>query len=168
MYRLIFNELSSIIGPQSILKIEILSDVLCTIPLDNLEQLNISDIRDIIRSCDDRYIFENFDELVTKRLSRECQICTGEYPNSYMQEMFLCNDACCLDCVKNYYRGVIADITDVKSLNRLTCIINPVEITEEVKLNFFNWLGTKVKKENLSKKTVFEEYMNLVKSMVYR
>jgi hypothetical protein len=61
-----------------------------------------------------------------------------------MQEMFLCTHTCCLDCAKDYYRGVIKEIKDPESLKKLTCFQELHEISDDVKMNFFNFLGTKV------------------------
>jgi hypothetical protein len=144
MYRLIFSELSKVIGPQSELKMEILANGLCEAPADSIQRLNMVDIRDIVLSCGDRAIPDNFRDTVMKFLSTECPICTEFYPRSRMEEMFLCRCTCCLDCVKDYYRGVIKEIKDPESLKRLTCFQELHEISDDVKMNFFNFLGTKV------------------------
>lgn len=165
---MIFSELSLIIGPQSSLKIEILANVLCALPYDNFEHLNMIDLRDIVLSCDDRAIPENFEERVKKALSKDCAICGSSYPNSYMQEMFLCSHLCCLDCVKQYYRSVVSQISDVKSLNRLTCFQESHPITEDVRLNFFNYLGTKVNEQSPVRRERVLKMMDLDEPMVYR
>jgi len=144
MYRLIYSELSRIVGPQSYIKIEILADALCEVPPDSLEHLTMSDIRDILRSCKDTEIHEDFRQDVIKCLSQECQICFGSFPRSHMERMFLCDHTYCLDCTKMYYRSTVKEIRDPKSLRKLTCVMEEHEILEEVKLNFFQYLGTKV------------------------
>ena len=147
MYRLIYNELSLIIDPPpSELKIEIIANVLCEIPSENLEHFNMTDLRDIIQSCGNMDIPDDYDERVKKFFSRECPICFGSYTNSYMQEMFLCTHKCCLECVKNHYRNAVAEISDLESLNKLTCFEEAHPITEDTKMNFFTFLGTKVDK----------------------
>ena len=144
MYRLIFSELSRIIGPQSVLKIEVLANAICQAPVDSIEQLGMADVRDIILSCDDTRIADDFLENTMKFLASECPTCMSSYPRSRMETMFLCTHQCCTDCVKMYYRTAIAQIQDSASLNKLTCFIEAHQIDEDVKLNFFNYLGTKV------------------------
>lgn len=144
MYRLIYSELSRIVGPQSYIKIEILANALCEVPRDSLEHLTMSDIRDILRSCKDTEIREDFRDNVVRSLSMECLACSGSYPRSHMERMFLCDHTCCLDCIKIYYRTTIAEIRDPESLKKLTCCMEPHEISDDVKLNFFQYLGTKV------------------------
>jgi len=58
--------------------------------------------------------------------------------------MFLCDHTCCLDCIKIYYRSTVKEIGDPKALKRLTCFIEQHDILDEVKLNFFQYLGAKV------------------------
>jgi hypothetical protein len=144
MYRLIYSELLSIVGPQSMLKIEILAYALCEVSSESLGYLNMADIRDILRSCKDTEIDENFRDNVIKSLSADCPICGDSYPRSHMEKMFLCDHTCCLNCVKRYYRGTVKEIRDLKSLKKLTCFMEEHEISDEVKLNFFQWLETKV------------------------
>jgi hypothetical protein len=144
MHRLIFSELSKIVGPQSTFKIEALANALCEVSPSNLKYLKVADIRDILRSCSDTRIPDNFGDNLMRSLSMECPICSGSYPRSFMEEMYLCSHTCCLDCVKQYYRNAIKGIKDPKSLNRLTCFQEEHEITDEIKLNFFQHIGTKV------------------------
>jgi len=141
---MIYSELSRIVGRQSMLKIEILAYALCEVPSENLEYLNMSDIRDILRSCKDTEIREDFRDYVVKSLSMECPICTSSFPRSHMEKMFLCDHTCCLDCIKIYYRSTVKEIGDPKALKRLTCFIEQHDILDEVKLNFFQYLGAKV------------------------
>ncbi len=144
MFRLVFSELSKIIGQQSELKIEILANVLCEVPADSIQHLNMVDIRDIVLSCADTRIHDNFRDHAIKFLATDCPICGEYFPRSRMEEMFLCRHTCCLDCVKRYYRGVIKEIKDVQSLKKLTCFEETLDISDDVKMNFFNFLGTKV------------------------
>jgi hypothetical protein len=144
MFRLVFSELSKIIGQQSELKIEILANVLCEVPVDSIQHLNMVDLRDTVLSCNDRNIPDNFRDHAMKFFATDCPICYNSFPGSRMEEMFLCTHRCCLDCVKGYYRGAIKEIKDVRSLKRLTCCVEPLDISDDVKMNFFNFLGTKV------------------------
>ena len=144
MFRVIFSELSHIIGPQSVLKIEILANALCEAPEESINELGMVDIRDIVLSCDDTRIPDNFQQSTFKALAIECPLCAMPYPRSRMEEMFLCRHICCVDCIKGYYRNAIATIRDSGSLKKLTCFTEEIEINDDVKLNFFNFLGTKV------------------------
>lgn len=74
----------------------------------------------------------------------DCVICGGSYPRRCMEKMFLCDHTCCIECIKGYYRVTVAEIRDPSSLQRLTCCMEPVPILEDVKLEFFQYLGTKV------------------------
>lgn len=144
MFRVIFSELSQIIGPQSVLKIEILANALCEAPEESIKELSMVDIRDIVLSCDDTRIPDNFEQNTSKALALDCPVCAMPFPRSRMEEMFLCRHICCVNCIKEYYRNAIATIQDSGSLKKLTCFTEEIEITDEVKMNFFNFLGTKV------------------------
>lgn len=144
MFRVIFSELSQIIGPQSVLKIEILANAICEAPAESINELGMIDIRDIVLSCDDTRIPENFQPNTFKALAIECPMCAMPFPRSRMEEMFLCRHICCVDCIKQYYRHTIAKIQDSGSLKKLTCFMEEIDINDDVKLNFFNYLGTKV------------------------
>jgi hypothetical protein len=148
MYRLIYTELSRIVQGLSAVKIELLAYALCEVPFDSLEHLNVVDIRDILNSCSNTQIREDFQENAVKLLSLECPICGGSYPRSRMETMFLCGHMCCLTCIKEYYRNTIKEIRDSRALNKLTCFEEAHEISEDVKLNFFQHLGTQVKYED--------------------
>ena len=144
MHRLIYSELSRIVRELSSLKIELLAYALCKVSLESLEYLNVVDIRDIINSTSNTQIREDFQDNTIKSLSLECPICGGSYPRSRMETMFLCNHMCCLTCVKEYYRNTIKEIRDSRALQKLTCFDGGHEISDDVKLNFFQYLGAKV------------------------
>lgn len=141
---MLFSELSRIVDFKSSLKIEILSYVLCEVDADSLEYITMSDIRDILRSCKDTEIPENYRDNVFKYLSVECPMCGGTFPRSHIEKMFLCEHICCLDCTKIYYRMVVKEIRDADSLKRLTCCSEAHDIPDDVKMHFFPYLGTKV------------------------
>ena len=140
---MIYSELSHAVSKQSELQIELFADVLWKVPLDSLEYLNLKDIQDILRSCSQTELYY-FQENAAKLLSTECPICGNSFPCSRMETMFLCHHICCLDCAKNYYRGTIPQIRDSQTLKKLTCFENAVELTDETKLNFFQYLESKV------------------------
>jgi hypothetical protein len=61
-----------------------------------------------------------------------------------METMFLCGHMCCVTCAKDYYRHTIKQIRDSGALKKLTCFQEEHEIAEDIKLNFFQYLGAKV------------------------
>jgi hypothetical protein len=126
MYRLLYSELSRIIGRQLSVKIEMLASMLCELSLESIENL------------------DNFRTHAMNSLSIVCSICTISFPRSQMETMFLCEHICCLICIKNYYRNNIIQIGDYQSLNRLTCFQEAHQITNETKMNFFIHLESKV------------------------
>jgi hypothetical protein len=144
MYRLIYTELSKVVGRQSALKIEFLAYAICKVSPDSLQHLNMVDIKDILRSTGDTQIREDFQENAIKTLSMECPICMESFPRSRMEIMFLCNHTCCLNCAKDYYRRTIKEIRDSAALKKLTCFQEEHEISEEIRLNFFQYIGSKV------------------------
>ena len=144
MYRLIYTELSKIVGRQSPLKIELLAYALCKVPSNTLQYLNMADIKDIIRSCPDTQIHDSFQDYAIRSLSTDCPICSESFPRSRMETMFLCDHMCCVTCAKDYYRLTIKQIRDSGALKKLTCFQEELEISEETKLNFFQYLGSKV------------------------
>lgn len=165
MFRLLYTELSRIIRDLSALKIELLAYALCETPLESFEHLSIIDIRDIVNSCGNREIRDDFQEKARQLLAIECPMCFGSYPRSRMESMFLCNHSCCVDCAKNYYRGAVKDIGDSTSLNKLTCFCEHLPITDDVRWNFFQFLGAKVS-DALTPKILAR--VVLAQSMVYR
>jgi hypothetical protein len=126
------------------LKLQILANCLSDAPAESIEHLTMADLRDIVLSCADNRISDYFQGNVTKMLSADCPICYNSYPSSRMETMLLCSDKFCIDCVKKHYRDTIKIIRDPESLKKLTCCANEHEISEDVKLDFFNMLGTKV------------------------
>jgi hypothetical protein len=144
MYRLLYSELSRIIGRQLSVKIEMLASMLCELSLESIENLDIVTIRDILRSSGDLQLHDNFRTHAMNSLSIVCSICTISFPRSQMETMFLCEHICCLICIKNYYRNNIIQIGDYQSLNRLTCFQEAHQITNETKMNFFIHLESKV------------------------
>src|ERR1700722_9388226 len=107
MYRLIFSELSCTVGLQSSVKIELFTSALCGVPLDSLQYLDMADIKDILRSCRDDRIDVTFGAEASKALAMECPLCYGTYPRSKMEAFFLCDDTCCTNCAKEYYKIAI-------------------------------------------------------------
>ncbi|UJR09583.1 hypothetical protein I4U23_013818 [Adineta vaga] len=157
MFRLIYNELCRISRNLSPVKIELIAYALYKVSLESLEHLNIIDIRDIIKSCDDREIRDDFQDSVMKLLSLECPICSGLYPRSQMETMFLCDHQCCLSCIKQYYRDTIKAIRNPESLNKLTCFQEHI-LDDDVRLNFFQYLGTKLNQWFTDERLVLETY----------
>lgn len=171
MFRLLDSELSPIVNNLFPVLIEMLASALCRVPLESLEHLNITDIRDIVKSCNNGNIPNNFEDDTVKLLSLECPICACLFPRSCMEVMYLCNHMCCSECIKTYYRTTITTIESSDCLKRLACFDEPHEISEDVKLNFFQHLGTKVRKEQLvyscrNSSLCFE--FSLARSMVCR
>ena len=144
MFRLLYSELSNVVGPQSVVKIELFAYALCDASPDTLKFLYMIDVKDILRTTSDTQINENFRENALKSLSIECPVCCESFPRGRMETMYLCDHVCCLDCIKRYYRGAIKEIGDPQSLSKLTCFLEPVPISDNVKLNFFQYLGSKV------------------------
>ncbi|CAF1129583.1 unnamed protein product [Adineta ricciae] len=144
LFRLIYSELSRIVHNLFPVQIEMLASALCRVPLVSLQHLNITDIRDIIKSCDNGNIPNDFEDDAVKLLSLECPICLDSFPRSNMEVMFLCNHICCSGCIKDYYRATITTIESADCLKRLACFQEQHEIPEEVKLNFFQYLETKL------------------------
>ena len=144
MYRLLYSELSHIIGRQGDVKIEIFASMLCEASLDNIENLDIITIKNILGSSDASYIDNNFQTHAMNSLASECPICLGSFPRSKMESMLLCNHMCCLPCLKDYYRNNIDKIQDIHSINILTCFMEPHAITNETHHNFFTYLEAKV------------------------
>src|ERR1700722_15963806 len=139
MFRLLYSELSSIVGRQLAVKIETLAAMLCELPLENLENLDIIAIKSILNSSNDLQFNDNFQTHAMNSLSIACPICMTYFPRNQMETMFLCDHICCLGCIKKYYRANISQIHDNQSLNRLTCFMEPHEITIETKMNFLTW-----------------------------
>ncbi|CAF3657312.1 unnamed protein product [Rotaria sordida] len=158
MYRLIYSELSNVIGRQSVLKIELLAYALCKVSSNSLEHLSMADIKDILRSSSDTEIHENFQDNAIKSLSMECPICTESYPRSRMETMFLCGHMCCLTCARDYYRSTIQQIRDPQALKKLTCYDEELEIADDVKLNFFQYLGSKLNQWFTDERLVLDAY----------
>jgi hypothetical protein len=144
MYRLLYSELSHIIGRQVDVKIEMFASMLCESSLDSIENLDIITIKNILGSSDVSQINDNFKTYAMNSLSAECPICVGSFPRSKMESMLLCNHMCCLDCLKNYYRTNIDKIQDIHSINILTCFMEPHAITDETHHIFFTYLEAKV------------------------
>ena len=141
MYRLLFSELSRIFVPQSPVKIECVARALCTVPMDMLEYLHISDLKNILLSDGD-----NYETIVSKFLAVECPICSDSFPLSRIENMFLCEHVCCVDCIKRHYRVAIDAIQDPRSLATLTCYENhPLPEDLDERMNFFSCLQIKVR-----------------------
>ena len=157
MHRLLNSELSHIIRPQSPVKIELLAYVLCEIQVDTLERVDIADIKNILCSCEDSQIDESFHARALDALSTECEVCGNSYPRCQMESMFLCNHSCCINCVKDYYRVAIQNARSPEALNALTCYEKhdlPVDI--DTRMNFFQYLGSKVGPIALISSTIFK------------
>ena len=144
MHRLLYSELSCIIGRQLPVTMETLALILCELPLESIENLDIATIKDILRSSGASQFHDNFRVHAMNTLALECPICAVYFPRSQMETMYLCDHKCCLECTKNYYRNNINKIGDSQSLNRLTCFQEAHPITEETKMDFFIYLGAKV------------------------
>ncbi|CAF3626101.1 unnamed protein product [Rotaria sp. Silwood1] len=157
MYRLIYSELSHIIGQQFGLKIELFSYALCKVSVASLEHISIADIKDIC-SIKDTAIHENFQDNAIKFLSMECPVCCDSFPRSRMETMYLCNHMCCLTCAQDYYRNAIQEIRDPQALKKLTCFQEEIEISDDVKLNFFQYLGSKLNQWFTDERLVLDKY----------
>jgi hypothetical protein len=144
MYRLLYSELSHILGRQVDVKIEMFTLMLCELPLENIENLDIATIKNILCSSDGSQINDNFQIHAMNALPKTCPICLGIFPLGQMENMFLCDHMCCLDCLKGYYRSNIDKIQDHQSINLLTCFHEPHEITNETHHTFFTYLEAKV------------------------
>lgn len=122
------------------IKIETIAGIFCNLPMDDLENLDVATIRSLCSREFDGYFIDNANKL----FSNMCPICGGSFPRSQMETMYLCSHMCCLECLKNYYRNNICRITDARSLNQLTCFQEAHDITTDTKLDFFQYLGSKV------------------------
>lgn len=146
---MMYSELSNISDPPSDLKIELISYALCRASMNSIQYLNIADIKDILGAVGDTAIREDFGDNALKALSVECPICAEQYPRSRMENMYLCDHVCCLDCTKGYYRTVIKEIGNSEALAKLACFEQHVPIAEDVKLGFFQYIGSKVRQQIL-------------------
>ncbi|CAF0776980.1 unnamed protein product [Rotaria sordida] len=144
MHRLLYSELSNIIGRQVPVKIETLASILCELSMEAIENLDIAAIKNILHSRNDLGFSDNFRTNAINSLSISCPICFTSFPRSQMETMFLCDHKCCLGCLKDYYRNNINQIQDSKSLNKLTCFSEEHEITGDTKMNFFIYLEAKL------------------------
>ena len=106
----------------------------------------------------------NIVDTTTNSSMIECPVCADEYPVSQMERMFLCDHMICLPCLKDYYRLVIKEIRDFKSLKRLICLWEEHEISEDMTWDFLQYLETKVSYNRSTQKIWFGNY--LVQSMV--
>lgn len=146
-----FSEFSWNTTLQSDLKINLLSYQLASMSQETLANVDMSDIKDIIRSCPDNAIDDSFPERIQNHFGQECPICGSILPRSRIETFFLCGETCCLDCAKNYYRSAIKDIRDAESLSVLTCYNrHPCPTDAEVRQNFFNHLESRVRKRRFS------------------
>jgi hypothetical protein len=143
MYRLLYSELSNVIGQQTDVKIEIFASILCEPQSESIGNLDVITIKSILFSSNSQ-IHDDFRTYAMNLLSQQCPICLNCFPRSQMESMLLCDHMCCLDCLKNYYRANIDRIQDVQSVNILTCFMEQHEITNETHLNFFACLQAKV------------------------
>jgi hypothetical protein len=130
------------------IKIETIAQTFFNLPVDELENLDLATIRSLCSLSFDGYFHDNAKQL----FANMCPICTGKFPRSQMETMFLCDHMCCLECLKNYYRSKIRVIEDARSLNQLTCFQEAHVISIETKLDFFQYLGSKVSRRVLSPK----------------
>lgn len=141
MFRLISGELSNferdLIGPQ----IEVLSRRLCELPVDEIDNFDLSSLKSL---CSMR-LDGNFYEQTTNILSVSCPICGGNFPRAQMETMFFCNHSCCRDCTKNYYRAILPNIGNVTALGRLTCFQEEHQLTDDQSSIFFAWITSKVR-----------------------
>ncbi|CAF0811038.1 unnamed protein product [Rotaria sp. Silwood1] len=144
MYRLLYSELSKVIGRQVPVKIETIASVLCELDMEPIENLDIAAIKNILCSSNDSEFSDNFRTNAIALLSMACPLCFTSFPRSQMETMFLCDHKCCSACVKNYYRATISIIQDYKSLNKLTCFMEQHEITNDTEMNFFTYLEAKL------------------------
>ncbi|CAF2399361.1 unnamed protein product [Rotaria sp. Silwood2] len=144
MYRLLYCELSSIIGRQVPVKIETFASILYELSMEAIENLDIAAIKNTLRSSNDSQFSDNFRANAINSLSMACPICLISFPRSQMETMFLCDHICCLECLKIYYRNTINTIQDSKSLNKLTCFLEQHQITIDTKMNFFIYLEAKL------------------------
>ncbi|CAF3815432.1 unnamed protein product, partial [Adineta steineri] len=158
MFRLIYSELSYIIRNLSTLKVELLAYALCKVSSETLQHLTMVDIRDIIKSCDNTHIREDFQDNAIKSLSLECIVCGDTFPRSRMESMFLCDHICCLTCTKQYYRITIKEITDRQALNRLTCVLEAHPLAEDNTKFFFQFLGTKLNQWFTDERLILDAY----------
>lgn len=160
--RLLYSELSHIIRRQSPVKIELLAFVLCDIPLEALEHADISDIKNILCSCEDTQIDESFQAKARYSLSQECALCGESFPRSRIEAMYLCPHACCTNCIKEYYRTAIPNIRNAEALSTLTCFErHDLPADNDERMGFFQFLGSKVSSVAYSSKSMFEEMHRL-------
>ncbi len=61
-----------------------------------------------------------------------------------METMFLCGHTFCIDCTKGYYRAAIKEIKNAESLKRLPCLVQHLELSDDIKWDFFQYLEIKV------------------------
>lgn len=83
-------------------------------------------------------------DTATQSLVVECPVCVCEYPRSRMETMFLCGHTFCIDCTKGYYRAAIKEIKNAESLKRLPCLVQHLELSDDIKWDFFQYLEIKV------------------------
>ncbi|CAF3298632.1 unnamed protein product [Rotaria socialis] len=158
MFRLIYSELSNVVGPQSGVKIELFAYALCDVSPDTLKYLYMIDVKDILRTTNDTEINENFRDNAFKSLSIQCPMCFESYPRGRMETMYLCDHVCCLDCIKQYYRGAIKEIREPQSLLKLTCFQELKPISDDVKLNFFQYIGSKFSQWFTDERVLLDTY----------
>jgi len=159
VHRLMFSEFSWNTTLQSELKISLLSYQLVSISQETLANVDMSDIKDILRSCSDNAIDDSFPERIKSHFEQECPICGSILPRSRIETFFLCGDTCCLVCAKNYYRTAIKDIRDEESLSVLTCYNRHSCPTDpEIRQNFFNHLESQFLQWFRDEKLLIETY----------
>ncbi|CAF1348064.1 unnamed protein product [Rotaria magnacalcarata] len=158
IFRLIYSELSNVVGPQSDVKIELFAYALCDASPDTLKYLYMIDVKDILRTTSDTQINENFRENAFNSLSIQCPLCLESFPRGRMETMYLCDHVCCLDCIKQYYRGAIKEIGEPQSLSKLTCFQELVPISDDVKLNFFQYIGSKFSQWFTDERVLLDTY----------
>ncbi|CAF1659228.1 unnamed protein product, partial [Didymodactylos carnosus] len=119
VYRLLRCELMSIVDKQisrqteNLIKLELLANALCSIELSCLANVDMGDIKDILRSPIDQ-------DFAIKALSTPCNICFDSFPRSQIESLFYqCEHTWCRSCAKEYYRKTVNKINDLASLKQL-------------------------------------------------
>ena len=151
MCRLLYSELLPRFGSGMTIKIDMFVRTVCDFPFDRIENLDLTTVKTYLDSTGGSQISDTFIENAGRLLAIQCPMCLNSFPHNQIETMYLCNHQCCLGCLKDYYRIAINGIKDSSSLNTLTCFHDQHKITEDVYMNFFQYLERKVGEKNRGK-----------------
>lgn len=104
--------------------------------LDALERVTVADLKDVMNYEDT--LEDSIETRIRAALGISCLICGDIFPRSCIETFYLCDHQCCTDCLRGYYQGVFAEITDANSLSKLTCYeAHDLPNDPDIRLNFF-------------------------------